>query len=240
MPAVPPLPATRNLLLGALPDAEYCRLAPHLEYVELSHGAIISGPGEWLTHALFPTDGIVALLANLERGISVEIASIGQEGMLGTSLFLEGVGALVPSRSSVVQFAGHGYRLRANILMAEFERSDRLRHRLLLYTQALITQIAQIAVCNRHHELEAQLCRWMLQRFDRLARRDLCVTQVEIANLLGVRRAGITEAAGKLQEAGLIRYRRGRIELLDRSGLEQRACECLGVIQKEYARLLGD
>jgi CRP-like cAMP-binding protein len=169
----------------------------------------------------------------------VEIAIIGNEGMTGTSLLLEGLGAPGPLRRSVVQIAGHAYRMRADHLMREFERGGKLRHWLLRYTQALITQIAQIAVCNRHHELEAQMCRWLLQRLDRLTSSELYATHKEIASLLGVRREGVSEAASNLQEAGLIRYSRGHVEVLDRAGVERRGCECLSVIQKEYARLLG-
>ena len=200
---------------------------------------VIYEPGEQISHVFFPTEGIVSMLANLEDGTSMEIAIIGNEGMTGVSMLLEGTGSPGPMRRSVMQLGGHGYRLRADFLMSEFERGGKLRHWLLRFTQALITQIAQIAVCNRHHELEAQMCRWLLQRLDRLASNELYATQKEIASLMGVRREGVTEAAGRLQDAGLIRYTRGHVVVLDRAGLERRGCECLSVIQKEYARLLG-
>jgi CRP-like cAMP-binding protein len=226
-------------LLAALPDDDYLRLEPHLEWVELPAGKVISEPGERVTDVFFPTEGIVSMLANLQDGTSTEIAIIGNEGMTGISMLLEGIDSPGPLRRSVVQLAGHGYRVRSEILMSEFERSGKLRHWLLRYTQALITQIAQIAVCNRHHALEAQMCRWLLQRLDRLVSNELYATQKEIADLLGVRREGVTEAASRLQDHGLIRYARGHMTVLDRAGLERRGCECLSVIQKEYARLLG-
>jgi CRP-like cAMP-binding protein len=187
----------------------------------------------------FPTEGLVSMMVNLEDGTSMEIAMIGNEGMVGTSVLLEGPGSTSPGRRSLVQVAGQAYSLPVDRLMEEFERGGKLRHWLLRYIQALITQVAQIAVCNRHHEIEAQLCRWLLQRLDRLSCSDLYVTQKEIADLLGVRREGVTEAFGKLQEAGFIRCGRGHLEVLNRAGLEERVCECLAVIQKEYARLLG-
>ncbi|MEO8018990.1 MAG: Crp/Fnr family transcriptional regulator [Pseudomonadota bacterium] len=225
-------------MLAALPDADYHRLEPHLEWVELPLGKVIGELSEPLTHVYFPTEGIVSTLASVADGTLVEIAIIGSEGIIGTSLLLEGLGAPGPLRRSVVEIAGHAYRVRADILMAEFERGGKVRHWLLRYTQALITQIAQIAVCSRHHDLQAQLCRWLLQRLDRLASSELYVTHKQIASLLGVRRESVTETASQLQEAGLIRYSRGHVVVLDRVGIEERACECLGVIQKEYARLL--
>jgi CRP-like cAMP-binding protein len=233
------LPPTCNLLLAALPDADYLRLEPHLESVALPPGKVLIESGDAVSHVFFPTEGIVSMLAILASGTSVEIAIIGNEGMVGVSLLLEGVGAPISPRRSVVQLGGHAYRLRADFLMREFERSGPLRDRLLRYTQAVITQIAQVAVCNRHHDVEAQICRWLLQRFDRLASSELYVTHKEIASLLGVRREGVTEAACRLQEAGAIRYSRGHVALLDRAGIERRVCECLSVIQKEYVRLLG-
>jgi CRP-like cAMP-binding protein len=229
----------RNRLLAALPDTDYRRLEPHLEGVELPAGKVISELGEQITHVFFPTNGIVSTLAILGAERPVEVAITGNEGMIGISTLLEGPGSPSLMRRSVVQVAGHAYRLRADLLMNEFERGGKLRHGLLRYTQALITQIAQIAVCNRHHALEAQVCRWLLQRLDRLAGNELQVTHKEIANLLGVRREGVTEVACQLQDAGLIRYSRGHVVVLERSGIEQRVCECFGVIQKEYARLLG-
>jgi CRP-like cAMP-binding protein len=221
-----------------LPDPDYFRLEPHLEFVSLTPGKVVYEPGGEAPYVYFPTEGIVSVLATLEDRTSVEIAIIGNEGIVGTSLLLEGIAAHAPLRSSVVQVAGHAYRLRGDFLMEEFERGGELRHWLLRYTQALITQIAQIAVCIRHHDLEAQVCRWLLQRLDRLKSVELYVTHKEIASLLGVRREGVTEAACHLQDAGLIRYSRGHVTVLDRAGIEQRACECLGVIQKEYDRLL--
>jgi CRP-like cAMP-binding protein len=226
-------------LLAALPDADYLRLAPHLEWVALPFGELIAHPDERMTHVIFPTEGIVSVLATLENGISVEIAIIGNEGMVGMPLSLAGVSTLVPPRRSVVQMAGQAYRLSADFLIKEFERGGELRHKLLRYTQMLITQIAQIAVCNRHHALEARMCRWLLQRFDRLASHELYVTQEEIAGLLGERREAVTEAANKLQQAALIRCSRGHVVMLDRVGIEQRVCECLGVLKKEYANLLS-
>ncbi|MEO8063766.1 MAG: Crp/Fnr family transcriptional regulator [Pseudomonadota bacterium] len=233
-----PLPATSNLLLGALPDADYQRVEGHLEWVGLAAGKAIISPGEPVTHVFFPTEGIVSVISGLADEASVEIAIIGHEGMVGTSVLLEGVGATGPRHRSVVQVKGQGYRLRAEVLMKEFERGGKLRHWLLRHTQALITQIAQIAVCSGQHELQAKLCRWLLQRHDRLASAELYVTQTEIASMLGVRREGVSETACQLQEAGLIRYSRGHVVLLDRAGIKERACECLDVIQKEYARLL--
>lgn len=233
------LPPSSNLLLAALSDADYRRLEPHLEPVRLPVGKILREPGEPITHVEFPTEGIVSLVVALEDEMPMEIAIIGNEGMVGASLLLGGLGAPGPLRRSVVQVPGHAYRMRADILVEEFERGGKLCHWLLRFTQALITQVAQIAVCSRHHELEAQVCRWLLQRLDRLASSELYVTHREIAALLGVRREGVTQAACDLQEAGLIRYGRGHVEVLDRAGIEQRACECVKVIQREYARLLG-
>jgi CRP-like cAMP-binding protein len=201
-------------------------------------GTEIIDPGVPVKHVFFPTEGIVSVICDLEDEASAEIAIIGNEGMIGISVLLEGLGAPAPPRRTVVQAAGHAYRLPAEFLMREFERGGKLRHWLLRYTQALITQIAQIAVCSGQHDLQAKLSRWILQRLDRLATDELYVTHQQIAALLGVRREGVTEVAARLQEAGLIRYSRGHVVVLDRMGIEQRACECLGVIQKEYARLL--
>jgi CRP-like cAMP-binding protein len=233
------LPPTSNLLLAALPDSDYHRLEPHLEPVVLAGGEILGEPGSPITHVFFPTEGIVSMVVDLENELPMEVAIIGNEGMVGTSLLLAGLGAPTSFRRSVVQVPGHAYRMRADILFAEFDRGGKLSHWLLRFTQALITQVAQIAVCARHHELQAQVCRWILQRLDRLATSEIYVTHKEIAALLGVRREGVTEATCHLQEAGLIRYSRGPVEVLDRPGIEQRACECVNVIQKEYARLLG-
>jgi CRP-like cAMP-binding protein len=221
-----------------LPDPVYLRLESHLESVALTPGKVVYEPGEDAPYVFFPTEGIVSVLAALEDRTSVEVAIIGNEGFVGTSLLLEGADAPAPLHSSVVHVAGHAYRLRTDILMEEFGRGGELRHWLLRYTQALITQVAQIAVCIRHHGLEAQVCRWLLQRLDRLRSIELYVTHKEIASRLGVRREGVTEAACHLQDAGLIRYSRGHITVLDRGGIEQRTCECLGIIQREYRRLL--
>jgi CRP-like cAMP-binding protein len=229
-----------NRLLAALPQAEYSRLAPHLTPVDLPRGKILCDRGERLTHAFFPTEGIVSVLVDdLADGTPMEIASIGKEGMISVSIVLEGLDAPVALRRSVVQMAGHAYRIPAAILLAEFERAGQLQNWLLRFTQALITQVAQIAVCNQCHELEAQVCRWLLQRIDRQPNVEIPVTQQEVADMLGVRREGVTGAASRLQEANLIRYARGHLVVLDPAGLAKRGCECRDVIQKEYARLLG-
>lgn len=227
----------QNHLIAALPTAEFERLAPHLELIEMSLGEVIYESGGKLTHVYFPTTAIVSLQYIMESGASAEIAGVGNEGILGISLFMGG--ETTPSRA-VVQTAGHGYRLKANLMMQEFNRAGLLLRLLLRYTQALLTQMAQTAVCNRHHSVEQQLCRWLLLTLDRLPSRDLTITQELIAGMLGVRREGITEAAGKLQHAGFIGHRRGHITVLDRSGLEQHACECYQVVKKEFARLLCD
>lgn len=228
-----------NLLLSALPEADYRRLQPHLEPVALPFGKIICEPGEPVTHVFFPTAGIVSLLTPLEDNASVEIAVTGNEGLVGISSFLAGAQAPGWLHRAIVQVAGRACRLRADFLRKEFEWGGELRNWLLRYTQALITQIAQTAVCNRHHRLEAQLCRWLLLRLDRGVGRELHVTQEQIANLLGVRREGVTEAAKLLQSAGSIGYSRGHLVVLDRPALEQRVCECHRVVEKEYARLLS-
>ncbi len=224
-----------NLLLAALPDAEWQRWAPQLEAVELPLGRVLYESGVALTHIYFPTTAIVSLLYVMEDGASAEIAVVGREGLVGVSLFMGGEST--PSRA-VVQSAGRGFRLSASALKDEFKQSGPVLHLLLRYTQALITQMAQTAVCNRHHTLDQQLCRWLLLSLDRLDGDDLVMTQELIANMLGVRREGVTEAALKLQRAGLIRYARGRITALDRHGLEARSCECYAVVKKEYDRLL--
>lgn len=225
----------QNKLLAALPDLEWARWAPMLEPVDLPLGKVLYESGRPLHHAYFPITGIVSLLYVMENGSSAEIAVVGKEGLVGVSLFMGG--DTTPSRG-VVQSAGQGYRLRADLLMSEFERSPPVMHLLLRYTQALITQTAQTAVCNRHHSLEQQLCRWLLLSLDRLAGNELKMTQELIANMLGVRREGVTEAAGHLQHDGLIRYQRGHITILDRPGLERRTCECYAVVKAEYDRLL--
>ena len=227
----------QNHLLAGLPAAEFERLSAHLELVAMPLGEALYESGGRLQHVYFPTTSIVSLLYVLEDGASAEIAVVGNEGILGISLFMGG--ETTPSRA-VVQSAGHGYRLAAAHLKHEFDRAGPVLHLLLRYTQALITQMTQTAVCNRHHSVEQQLCRWLLLSLDRLSSNSLTMTQELIANMLGVRREGVTEAAGKLQRAGLIRYRRGRIEVLDRPGLEKTVCECYAVVKTEFDRLLSD
>ena len=227
----------RNRLLGALPEAEFQRWRARLEPVDLLLGKVLYESGSTLEHVYFPTTAIVSLLYVMENGASAEIAVVGNEGIVGVSLFMGGEST--PSRS-VVQSAGHGVRLEAKAMKDEFNRSGPVLHLLLRYTQALITQMAQTAVCNRHHSLDQQLCRWLLLSLDRLQGNELVMTQELIANMLGVRREGVTEGALKLQKAGLIRYARGHISVLDRPGLEARSCECYAVVKKEYDRLLPD
>jgi CRP-like cAMP-binding protein len=233
--AVSPDPR-KNQLLAALPDAELQRWLPQLESVDLPLGMVVYESGSTLSHVYFPTTAIVSLLYVMENGASAEIAVVGNEGVVGISLFMGGEST--PSRG-VVQSAGRGFRLPADTIKEEFKRAPVL-HLLLRYTQALITQMAQTAVCNRHHSLDQQLCRWLLLSLDRLEGNELVMTQELIANMLGVRREGVTEGALKLQNLGLIRYSRGRITVLDRPGLEQRTCECYAVVKKEYDRLLPD
>jgi CRP-like cAMP-binding protein len=228
---------TFNLLLAALPAAERARWASQLEPVNMALGHVLYESGTRLSHVYFPTTSIVSLLYVMENGASAEIAVVGQEGIVGISLFMGGEST--PSRA-VVQSAGQGLRLKANLMMQEFNRGGPVMHLLLRYTQALITQMAQTAVCNRHHSLDQQLCRWLLLSLDRLQSNQLVMTQELIANMLGVRREGVTEAAGQLHKAGLIRYQRGHITILDRAGLERRTCECYAVVKKEYDRLLPD
>ena len=225
----------QNHLLAALPAAEFDRLSPHLELVPMPLGEALYESGGRLQHVYFPTTAIVSLLYVMEDGASAEIAVVGKDGVVGIALFMGG--ETTPSRA-VVQSAGHGYRLKAAVLKKEFERGGPLQHLLLRYTQALITQMAQTAVCNRHHSVEQQLCRWLLLSFDRLSTNELKITQELIANLLGVRREGVTEAAGDLQRDGLIHYSRGRITVRDRRALEARVCECYAVVRKEISRLL--
>jgi CRP-like cAMP-binding protein len=222
-------------LLSALPAHAYDRVAAHLELVPMNLGDVLYEPGIQLRYVYFPTTAIVSLLYVMENGASAEIAIVGNEGILGISLFMGG--ETTPSRA-VVQSAGYGYRLRAQFLKDEFSRAGPFLHLLLRYTQALITQMAQTAVCNRHHSVDQQLCRWLLLSLDRLSTTELSMTQELIANMLGVRREGVTEAAGKLQQAGLIHYRRGKITVLDRRRLEQRCCECYQVVKSEFDRLL--
>jgi CRP-like cAMP-binding protein len=226
-----------NRLLAALPEASYEALLPSLEGVSLPLGMVVYESGGTQSYVYFPTSSIVSLLYVLEDGSSAEIAVTGCEGLVGISLFMGG--ETTPSRA-VVQSAGHGYRLRANVLRKEFESGGALQHLLLRFTQALITQMTQTAVCNRHHAVDQQLCRWLLLSLDRLPGNELVMTQELIANMLGVRREGVTEAAGKLQAEGLIRYSRGRITVLDREHLEARVCECYAVVKREYDRLLPE
>ena len=226
---------TLNLLLAALPQAESSRWASQLEPVDMPLGQVLYESGTRLSHVYFPTTSIISLLYVMENGASAEIAVVGQEGIVGVALFMGGEST--PSRA-VVQSAGQGLRLKASLMMQEFNRGGPVMHLLLRYTQALITQMAQTAVCNRHHSLDQQLCRWLLLSLDRLQSNQLVMTQELIANMLGVRREGVTEAAGQLHKAGLIRYQRGHITILDRAGLERRTCECYAVVKKEYDRLL--
>ena len=234
---MPATPLHSNRLLAALPPQIYERLAPHLELVPLTLGASVYEAGGRQPYVYFPTDSIVSLLYVMQDGASAEIAVVGNEGLVGIALFMGG--ETTPSRA-VVQSAGHAFRLRAKFLKGEFEFGGALQHLLLRYTQALITQMAQTAVCNRHHSIEQQLCRWLLLSADRLPTNVLTMTQELIANMLGVRREGVTEAAGKLQESGLIHYSRGRITILDRPGIERRVCECYAVVKAEFDRLLPD
>jgi len=234
----PPAPSpSQNHLLAALPAAEFEALAAHLELVKLPLGEMLYEPGSQLRHAYFPTTAIVSLHYVMESGASAESAGVGNEGVVGISLFMGG--NTTPS-SAVVQTAGHAYRLAGGTLLQEFNRAGQLQQLLLRYTQALMTQISQTAACNRHHSVEQQLCRWLLLTLDRLPGNDLVMTQELIASMLGVRREGITEAAGNLQRAGVISYRRGHIAVLDRAGLEQRVCECYAVVKTELKRLLCD
>jgi CRP-like cAMP-binding protein len=226
-----------NQLLAVLPEAEWARLAPHLVDVDMPLGQVIYESGGQLEHVYFPTTSIVSLLYVMEDGASAEIAIVGKEGIVGIALFMGG--ETTPSRA-IVQSAGHAYRLSARILKDEFSRGGPAQRLLLRYTQALITQMAQTAVCNRHHSIDQQLCRWLLLSIDRLSSNELKMTQELIANMLGVRRSGVTEAALKLQSAGLIRYSHGHIEVLDRPGLERHVCECYAVVKREFDRLLPD
>jgi len=225
----------QNHLLAALPAADYARLLPDLELIPMPLGWAVYESGGHLGYVYFPSTSIVSLLYVMEGGASAEIAITGNEGLVGISLFMGGEST--PSRA-VVQSAGNAYRLRARVLKREFALGGNLQHLALRFTQALITQMAQTAVCNRHHALDQQLCRWLLVSLDRLQGDELVMTQELIANMLGVRREGVTEAAGNLQAAGLIKYTRGRIRVLDRAGLEKRVCECYAVVKKEYDRLL--
>jgi CRP-like cAMP-binding protein len=226
-----------NFLLAALPEAEWLRWQPLLEHVHMPLGQVLCEPRVTLTHVYFPTSSIVSLLYVMENGDSAEIAVVGCEGLVGVSLFMGGEST---SSRAVVQSAGHGFRLKAQLMKDEFNRAGPVLHLLLRYTQALITQMTQTAACNRHHSLDQQLCRWLLLSLDRLRANELIMTQELIANMLGVRRESVTEAAFKLQQAGLISYARGHISVLDRSGIEKRTCECYAVVKSEYDRLLPE
>lgn len=227
---------SQNHLLAALPTAEFDVLAAHLELVPLPLGKMLYEPGGQLQHAYFPTTAIVSLHYVMESGASAETAGVGNEGVVGISLFM---GGNTTSSSAVVQTAGHAYRLERHLLLQEFNRGGLLQRLLLRYTQALITQTAQTAACNRHHSVEQQLCRWLLLTLDRMPSNELVMTQELVASMLGVRREGVTEAAGDLQRAGLISYRRGHISVLDRVGLEKHACECYAVVKTELGRLMS-
>ena len=232
----------QNHLLCALPATEYEHIFPHLKLVPMPFGDVLYEPGDELSYAYFPTTCIVSKLYAMENGASSEIAVVGNEGIIGVALFMGG--GTMPNRA-VVRSEGHAYRLRGHILMQEFNRSGGRRngvlHNMLLrYTQALITQMSQTAVCNRHHSVDQQLCRFLLLSLDRLASNELFMTQELIANMLGVRREGVTEAVGRLEKAGLIHHNRGHITLLDRPRLEARVCECYAVVKREYTRLLPE
>lgn len=233
----PPHSPLQNHLLAALPAADMARLAAHFQLVPMLLGDMLYEPSQQMQHAYFPTTAIVSLHYVMESGASAEAAGTGNEGVIGISLFMGG--NTTPS-SAVVQTAGHAYRLDRRLLLQEFERGGAFQRLLLRYTQALITQMSQTAACNRHHSVEQQLSRWLLLTLDRMPDNELVMTQELLANLLGVRREGITEAAGRLQQAGFIRYRRGHISVLKRSGLETHACECYAVVRKELTRLLTD
>ena len=228
-------PPRENGLLAALSDPEWQRLAPHLKAVFMRLGQVVYESGAHLDHVYFPTTSIVSLLYVMADGASAEISVVGNEGLVGVALFMGGEST--PSRA-VVQSEGWAYRLRGHILKEEFTRGGEMQHTLLRYTQALLTQMAQTAVCNRHHSIDQQLCRWLLLSDDRLTTHELKMTQELIANMLGVRREGVTGAVGALQDAGLIRHSRGTITIVDRAGLEARSCECYAVVKREYDRLL--
>jgi CRP-like cAMP-binding protein len=233
MPQVPS--PEQNYILKSLPGEARARLFPHLKLLQLPLGTVLYESGARMRHIYFPTDSIVSLLYVLENGASAEIAVVGNDGAVGVSLFM---GGETTTSRAVVQSAGWAYRLTGARLKREFYRHGDLMLVLLRYTQSLITQMAQTAVCNRHHSVDQQLCRWLLLSLDRLASNELVMTHELIANMLGVRREGVTEAAGKLQKAGVLRYRRGHITVLDRPKLEQLCCECYSVVKKESERLL--
>src|SRR5919112_1436619 len=226
----------QNRLLAALPDAEYGRILPHLGHVSFKLGEVVYESGGQMDHIYFPTTAIISLLYMMENGSSAEMGMAGNEGVVGVALFMGG--NTMPNRA-VVQSAGRAVRMKAQVLRDEFARGGAFQRLLLRYTQALLTQMSQTAVCNRLHAIEQQLCRWLLLSHDRLDTDELVMTQELIANMLGVRREGVTHAAGRLQEQGLISYVRGRIRILDRRGLEATVCECYRVVKDEYDRLLG-
>jgi CRP-like cAMP-binding protein len=227
----------QNHLLAALPAAEFGRLSPHLEPVPMLLGEVLHESGSHMPYVYFPTSAIISLHYVMENGSSAEVAGVGNEGILGVSVFMGGDST--PNRA-LVQTAGHGYRLKSTLLSEEFDRGGPLLRLLLRYSQALITQIAQTGACNRHHSIEQQLCRWLLLTLDRLPSNDLVMTQELIASMLGVRRESVTEAAGQLKQSGVISYRRGHITVLDRAGLNAHVCECYAVVKAEFNRLLHD
>ncbi len=232
---IEPSELQQNHLLAALPAAELARISEGISITPMPLGHVLYESGDEMRHVYFPTTAIVSLLYVMEDGSSAEIAIVGNEGIVGISLFMGGEST--PSRA-IVQSAGQAFRVASNILKDEFRRAGPVQHVLLRYTQALITQMSQTAVCNRHHSVEQQLCRWLLMSLDRLASNELSMTQELIANMLGVRREGVTESAGKLQKLGLIEYSRGHIKVLDRPALEAHACECYQVVKTEFERLL--
>jgi CRP-like cAMP-binding protein len=227
----------QNYLFSSIPALEWERLLPHIEETDLPLGKVLYEPNFKMSHVYFPSTAIVSLLYELEDGSSAEIAIVGNEGIVGIAIFMGGEST---SSRAVVQSAGAGYRIKSSIFLEEFNRAGPVMHLLLRYTQALITQMTQTAVCNRHHTLDQQFCRWLLLSLDRLPSNELVMTQELIANMLGVRREGVTEAALKVQKAGLIKYARGHISILDREGLEKRTCECYQVVKHEYDRLLPE
>lgn len=224
-----------NRLLAALADADWQRWEPQLECVDLKLGQVLHEPGGAQRYAYFPTSAIVSLVSVLSDGASTEVAVVGNEGIIGTSLFM---GSTSTTSHGSVLFTGQGYRVGAQMIKDEFDRSDSVRYLLLRYTQALVTQIAQTAVCNRHHDIDQQVCGWLLYSLDRMRGSEVVVTQEVLASMLGVRRESVTQVAGQLQAAGLIHYSRGHISVLDRAGLERRSCECHAVVKHEYNRLL--
>ena len=224
-----------NHLLAAIPEAEWARFAPHLTPVQMDLGMVVYESGNPQPYVYFPTDSIISLLYVMEDGASAEIAIVGREGLVGISLFM---GGDTTASRAVVQSAGYAFRMKGKYIRDEFVLAGRVQQLFLRYTQALLTQMGQTAVCNRHHNVDQQLCRWLLMSLDRLSQDELTMTQELIANMLGVRREGVTDAAGKLQRAGIIQYTRGRIRVLDRAALEKRACECYRVVNAEFARLL--